>query len=546
MSTRPEQRSTSRAWTQARWLWELGFTLGLLVALMLLLRPGVVFFGYPEGSDWETYISNTAYIWHGDWPEVIYQDWRKPLHAYLVGLLGEPSSYIRGAQLITAVSTMAMVLSAGLMGRALASRSAGVVAALSAAALATLEPASRWVNHYPMLAGTAALALALGAACLLWPRAGWALGAGLFAGLCFAVDGRGLVVPVAVGLLVLGAAFAARATPRRAVAVVLAAAVGLGLATAVDRGLQHRYTPGLLGVADQLGNQRQVILTHYASVGGAPEPLDRACRLSEPGAIDAISLPCALALERENHRRLRAEAAQPPAAFALLLLLALAPGVRGWRDSLGGLAVFGSSAAALVAGMAWVVYWDRYGLQVTLPLVAVVPVALHRLAGWLRRRSLPAQPAWAWSLGAAAAALLLAGLVWPGWPLGARGTPAAGASELHPGGVDGRVQLAAWVRGEVTDEDVIIDCAGSSLFQLLLPRRLQLSRAPWHTPSCRKWSRNPPATAGRVWFVTLEPARGLEDRFGLPPTWMRDQGWELQPVELDAVPGVGRLLVWSR
>ncbi len=545
MSTRPEQHCAARAWTRARWLAELGFALGLSAALLLLLRPGVVFFGFPEGSDWETYISNTAYIWHGDWPEIIYQDWRKPLHAYTVGLLGEPSSYIRGAQLITAASVGAMVLAAGLMGRALASRAAGVVAALSAAALATMEPASRWVNHYPLLAGTAALALGLGAACLRWPRAGWALGAGLFAGLCFAVDGRGLVAALAVAMMVLGAAVHARATPRRAVAVVLAASLGLGLATAVDQGLQHRYTPGLLGVADQLGNQRQVILTHYQSVGGAPEALDRACRLSEPGAIDSLSWRCALALERENHQRLRAEGAQPPVAFALLLLLALAPGPRGWRDSLGGLAVFGGSAAALIAGMAWVVYWDRYGLQLTVPLVAVAPVALHRLAGWSHRRWTSGWPAWVPSLGAAGLALLLATLVWPGWPMGAQGSAMAGA-ERHPGGDDGRLQLAAWVREQATDDDLVIDCAGSSLFQLLLPRRLQVTRAPWHTPSCREWSRRPPPTEGRIWFVTLEPAHGLEDRFGLPPAWMRDQGWELQPVELAPVPGVGRLRIWSR
>jgi hypothetical protein len=327
---------------------------------------------------------------------------------------------------------------------------------------------------------------------------------------------------------------------------VAALGLGLGIVTAVDQGLQRRYTPGLLGVSDQLGNQRQVILTHYASVGGAPEPLDRACRLSEPGAIDAVSPRCAAALARENHRRLRAEGAQPPLAFGLLLLLALVPGTRGWRGSLGGIAVFGSSVVALIAGMAWVVYWDRYGLQVTLPLVAVAPVAMHRLGGWFHRRWAPTQPAWAWSAGAAAVALLLACLVWPGWPLGARVAPAVGAAELHPGGADGRVQLAAWVREDVTEEDVIIDCAGSSLFQLLLPRRLQLTRAPWHTPSCREWSREPPAADGSVWFVTLEPARGLEDRFGLPPAWMRDQGWEQQPVELAPVPGVGRLVVWSR
>jgi len=530
-----------------RWWAESAYGAGLLLALLLLLRQGVVFFGFPEGSDWETYISNTAYIWHGDWPDVIYQDWRKPLHAYLVGLLGEPSSYIWAAQVVTTASVVAMVLAAGLMGRALASRSAGVVSALSVAALTTLEPASRWVNHYPLLAGTGALALAFGAAALRWRHAGWALLAGLFAGLCFAVDSRGLVALVAVGLMVVGALVSLRAKPRRAVALGVAACLGLGLATAVDQGLQRRYTPDLLQLGAQLDDQRQVILDHYAQVGGAPDALAQACRLDEPTAISTLELPCAAALGAENHRRMRAEGAQPPLVFALLLLVALVPGRRGWRDSLGSLAVFGCSAGALAAGMAWVVYWDRYGLQLTVPLAVLAPVALARVAGWVEARWPLGRPGWG-SWAGAAAALLVASLVWPGWPLGAStgAGPAPGASEQHPGGADGRVQLAAWVRANVGPDDRVFDCAGSSLFQLLLPLRLQLSRAPWHTPSCRAWSRVPLPADGRQWFVTLEPSPGMEDRFALPPAWMSAQGWERQPVELAPVPGVGTLHLWGR
>ncbi len=547
MSSPPEHPPAAPTWLQGRWPAELLFGVGLAAAVLVLaLRPGVVFTGFPEGSDWETYISNTAYVWHGDWPGIIYQDWRKPLHAYLVGLLGEGSSYIHGAQLLTAASLVALVLAAGLLGRALASRPAGVVSALSMAALATLEPASRWVNHYPLLAGSAGLAAAFGAACLRWPRGLWALLAMLCAGLCFAVDGRGVVALGMAAPLVVGAAWTLRARPRRAWGLLALAGLGLCLASAVDQGLQRRYTPGLLSVAEQLGNQRQVILTHYDSVGGAPEPLASACGLGEPAALEGLSLACAVALEAENHRRLSAEGALPPLGFGLLLLLALVPGPRGWRDSLGVAAVVGGAVAALAAGMAWVVYWDRYGLQHVVPLVVLVPVGLDRLVRWGWARWRPTDGSGIPAVIAAASALALALLVWPGWSGSDAGSPALGEAERHPGGADGRLELAAWARGRMGPDDLLIDCAGASLFQLLLPQRIPLARAPWHTPSCREWSREPPSVAGQHWFVTLEPPPGTEDRFGLSPAWMRAQGWEEQALELAPVPGQGTLRVWGR
>ena len=179
-------------------------------------------------------------------------------------------------------------------------------------------------------------------------------------------------------------------------------------------------------------------------------------------------------------------------------------------------------------------------------LAALAPVALWRLAQLITARAGARWPGWSRSLTAAASALAVAGLVWPGWPGSEGEVRPTGAQELRSGGEDGRLQLAAWVRAQVGEDDLIIDCAGASLFQLLLPLRLQLLRAPSHTPSCQSWGRAPPSASGRLWFVTLEPAAGHDDRFGLPPAWMAAHGWQPWPLELEPLADGARLRVWSR
>ena len=71
------------------WRRELPFLIACVLACSLLAGPWVEFFGLPCGSDWEVYLDNAAWLWHPEWADVGYTNWRRPLHGWLVGGLGE-------------------------------------------------------------------------------------------------------------------------------------------------------------------------------------------------------------------------------------------------------------------------------------------------------------------------------------------------------------------------------------------------------------------------------------------------------------------------
>ncbi len=517
---------------------ELPFLLGLLAACLLLLRPGVLFFGDPCGSDWATYIENAAALWHPDWPDLGFQDWRKPLHAFGVGLLGESLGYVRGAQWLTLGSTVALVLGAGLLARALGGRGSGVAAALMVALLPSLEQSGRWVNVYPLLAGICALGLGVAALCLRWPRWPVAGATGLLAGLCWAVDLRGGLVGLLVLIVVVLAAWTLRARPRRSLGLLVAAALGVALGWGLDGGLQAKLGQSTRALVEQVEVQARVSLGPRL-----PPEVQAACEgVGEDGLVPRPG--CARKLLPHNQAELEGMGALPPWSWWLLLLPALLPASWGRRSSLGALLLLGGPLAAMLLGMSLVHYPERYVLPQLAPLVVLLPLGLQRLGD-----------AWAARLGrgrplvlVGAAVLATVSFVWPGLPPWTR----APVDHCRADGVrveglaESRQAVLAWTRAGMSPGDLLLDCSGSAFALRLLPQRAAIRDAPPNSATCELWLREPPSAEGSVWLVGL---LGEGDP-RLPPTLLTQEralreGWRpitVQGLETDAVG----LTLWRR
>ncbi len=521
---------------------ELPFVLGCLVACGLLARPGMVFFGQACGSDWPTYLENAARLWHPERTELVYQDWRKPLHALLVGLAGEPLGYVRGAQWLTLVATVATVLGAGLLGRSLGSRTVGVLAALVVALLPSLEQSGRWVNLYPLLAGLGALALGLAAACLRWPR--WELGglAGLAGGLAWACDDRG-VGPLVLSLLaVLAAVVTVRSKGWWAAAILAAALVGAGAGWGLDQGLQAR-----LGLTTR-SLQQQVAVQSEVSMGpNVPVAVRQACapeRLESLGGL-RFGRDCARELLPHNWAELVSFEALPPPWWLLLLLPALLPARWGRRSSAGVALLLGGSAAALVAGMAVVAYPERYALLQLVAMAALLPVGLERLV----ERLVPmGSPRLGGRVALVVAVLVVMGWVWPRfWPVSR--TPAAFCREagIPIAGLEPERQaVLAWMRRSLQPKDLLLDCSNSSFDELALPRRLPLREARPGGDTCSRWVRSPPVVEGTVWLVTTVDQVGLAAMLPESEEELSGLGWTLEPLPEVSEEAGGVLRLWHR
>jgi hypothetical protein len=515
------------------------FLLGCALACALLLRPDVQFFGAPCGSDWSTYLDNAACLWHPDWPELHFQDWRKPLHAALVGLLGEGLGYVRAAQWISLGATALTVLGAGLLGRALGDRGTGAMAAVCMALLPSLEQSARWVNLYPLQAGLGALALGLAAACLRWPR--WGLGAlaGLAGGLTLAADLRGVGVLALVLATVAAAAWIAR--PRGRGLAVLGAALLATLATVtLDRGLQAHTGQATRALSSQLSIQTEV------SIGpNLPPAVREACAATQAsgGAVDRGT--CARALLPHNWRELTASETLPPAGWLLLLPVALLPARWGRRSSLGTALILGGSLAIMLLGMGLVAYPERYALLQLVALVVLLPLAWQRLAERVplpeRWRALPTVVA---TLATAAMALT----IWPGLaPLNRQpwgycreaGTP---TQELH---LD-RMAVIGWTREHAAPQDLLLDCSDSALRTLALPERLRLEMAPLQSDRCAGWVTQPPPVEGRVRMLTMMLPGGQPVMAGTHMLDLQAQGWRRIALPELRGHGQGQLLLWER
>jgi len=443
-------------------------------------------------------------------------------------LLGGGGSYVLAGQILALVGGLGTVLGAGVLGRALATPWAGGLAAIGTALLAVVVDGTWWVNPYPLVGALTALALAAGAWCARWP--GWtpAVLAGLLGGLCLAMDPRGLPVAVALPLL---AVLAPQRWPRRALlaAVVLA---GLGSGWALDRGLQAQHGLALKPMETQLRLQHSEGRGPTMSKAAFARAEAEACAdtMSQDLSIGALLGDCAQARRSLSTRTLGRSGHLPPVLPGLgLLALGLLPLAWGRRRGVVVGLVFLPSLGALLLGMSWVPYVDRYLLPSAALLGCLGPVGLVASGALIARR-------WPrlWALGPTVAALWVL-LVFPGWHPGDVLEPVdhirRRSAEL-PEPLDPRAQLADWAVRTVGPDDLLIDCAELHLRILALPRDLPLWDAPPHDRLCRERIKSPPPVDGALYLVTVHQRGREPDPRLMAPEDVRARGWTELPLEL--------------
>lgn len=539
---RPVPVAASRSLLLREW----PLLLGLAAALLWLLHPGWIRFGYPAGADWDSYLASAAHLWIEP-TAYHYNEWRQPAYPWLIGLIGTELGYVFAGQLLAVLGSLGVVLGAGLLGRALATPAAGGLAALVAASLPVVVDGTIWVNPYPVVGACTALALAAAAWCLRWPHPVPAVVAGLFGGAYLALDPRGLAVAIALPLLVgLGPG-----RPRRR--VLLFALVGLGLlgGWGFDRGLQRAHGLELRPLSSQLELQHEQVRgpgapEHDALMHGA-----EACTREGKQRLGPKALlgECARERRSRNVDYLRERSRiLPPLAAVALLLACLIPARWGWRSSLASALVFLPSAAALWLGFSWVAYVDRYLLPVAALWACLAPVGILRAFGLLARRW-PDRPRLA-LLGPGLAVAWVA-LVPPGLHPGDLLDPAQHIvrrkGEL-PVAVDPRQELADWAAKAIGPDDMVLDCGELRLGIRALPERPEVWDAPPHDRACRKRILDPPEVEGELWLITLHQ-RGREPDPRLPDAeWVARQGWEDVPLGLDIDPEThaGRRAQWLK
>ena len=525
---------------------ELPLIIGLLLALGFLLHPAWFRFGYPHGADWDSYLASAAHLWL-DPVAFRYNEWRQPLYPWLIGLLGGGGSYVGAGQALALLGSVGTVLGAGLLARALATPWAAGLAAVGTATLSVVVDGSWWVNPYPVVGGLTALSLAAAAWCCRWPRVFPALLAGALGGLCLALDPRGLPVALAAPVLV---ALGPGKPSRRGMLVGLVV-LGLAGGWSMDRGLRAHYDLTLRAMGSQLALQHEQVRGPDAPVDGATVTEARACVGSQGQelGVGALVGECAQQRLRLNMSALRGQNHLPPAAPTLLLLaLCALPAAWGRRSSAAAVLVFWPSAAALVAGMSWVPYVDRYLLPSAALLGCLGPVVLVRASSVVARRW-PHRRALGW-LGTASAAAWCS-LVFPGLHPGDVLDPlqhiVRRKGEL-PAPVDARQVLADWAVATVGPDDLLLDCAELHLEILLLPQSISVWDAPPHDPQCRRRMKRPPTVAGSVWLLSLHRRGRNPDPRLVSPVWIDARGWEELPLELEIEPGThaARRARWLR
>ncbi len=529
----PDASPAPRPSPRALLLRELPLILGLLAGLWLLLHPAMLRFGYPHGADWANYLECAGHL-HLD-PELFpYNEWRKPLYPWLVGLLGQLGSYVAAAQWLALGGALCTVLGAGLLARVLAGSWAGGLAALSAGAMSVVVDGSWWVNPYPLVGGVTAVALAAGAWTARWPHPVTALLAGLAGGLAWALDGRGVVVAAAVPLL---AALAPLAPRRRALLVGLAL-LGLAVAPSADRGLVALHDLPQRSLSSQLEMQHSLPRGPYAKSDPAVAAEARACKHSRGPADGLASLwdECAQQRRAVSVRLLRRFGHIPPVLPALgALLLVLLPAGWGRRSSLVAAAVFLPTVAVTALAMSWVPYVERYILPSAVLLACLGPVALLGLVAVLGRRWPGRWVAVTGPLLGLACLLLVFPRMQPGDLLSPLDSIARRKGE-SPDQVDPRELLAGWARDELGPDDLLLDCSELRLDVLFLPAELSIQDGPPQGPWCREQIAAPPEVQGELWLLTRHHRGGVRDSSLPDARWVESRGWREEVLGRDLDP----------
>ena len=509
-----------------RCLRELPLAVGVSVGLLIAWRWGwaFVFDGAAEGYHWDDYLGAAWMVVHRI--DVGYPPFRQPLHGALVGHLGELwGSYTDAGIFWASVGVTALMLAAGLAGRALAGAAAGgAAAALVPMARITLT-APRWSNLYPLLAGTSSLSLAFAAAAARWPSVPLSLAAGAFGGIAWGIDPRGLAFAPAAGLLVaLGAARACGWGRRVALVAAFVLPLSIGPASVEALRLDGIDRPEPV---EQLRYQRKVFL-RWAINGHHDTGMAAACHDEDPRALpslDGFRTDCAREMAAFNFGRALPDHLPVPAPWALAgAALCLLPRER-WRlgQSAETAIFFGVGLAPLLLLCWWMPYPERYLVQLSAALSLIVPVGLARALG-LWARGGRGEVAQALAMGAVAVA------AWRADPT----TRAAETSVQASPHEQMRERVAAAVRSRVGPGEPLLDCA-----DLRTPLRW-LPHSPPSPPMlelddarCVAWVADPGAD-GPAWLLIRDhgPPKG-DDGQSLRP---REAGWtavwRLQDVRL--------------
>jgi hypothetical protein len=462
-----------------------------VVAYSLWSLPTI---SHPLGSDWGHYFTAAEYIWNPV-EGVAYPDFRKPWYGWLLGGLGQFFGYLGAGQLLGKSAVVGMVLTAALLGSALADRWAGLAAAGAVVVMPLAMDGALWVNHYPLLGALVGLAFGSSAAAVRWPGGGWVCLAGLSAGTAYAVDFRGSVaIPVVTVLVLVGSQGLGF---RSVLGRLLLLTVTMAGPLAHDVWLQRTFDVPQLRVEQQLQVQRKGTLEQIRQgiVGG-----DEVRSLCDQERLQAFDLqaswtPCGDALRRSSARRLADMRLIPQPALWFMLVLCLAP--MRWsrsgapRSVIASSAVFGVPFVSVAVGMGWVTYFDRYILPFAVLIAAVAPVGLRRFLGWLPLRSWRGVTAFSVSM-----AFIL--WIWPGWTARSLDSPEAVRSSEYHAGV-----FAQWAQSEVGHGDAVIDCAGLAVDSLLLPRRIDYVRFPPGDAECVSLVERPRAREGRTFLITM-------------------------------------------
>lgn len=480
-----------------RWLHEAPLVIGVLVGWWLLWRFGHSFVldGAVEGYGWEDYLENAWMITHRE--NLGFANFRRPLHGAMLGALGERlGSYPNAGIVISSLSAGGLVLAAGLLARALGGPWAGGAAAAAVVSTRVTLTAGRWANSYTLLAAGSGLSLGLAACVARWPRLWLVALTGIISGIAWGVDSRGLaMLPGAGGLVLLGAWRTGQWWKRVVFPLVFAAGLGVGPWSVQAFWLEDVYRPGPV---EQLRFQRQVSLRWARSSHDAA--LMDACAEEAPDvlpSLQAIQRPCAQQMWRYNtDTKLPEHVPWPVGLVAASLLGVLIPARRreAWLD---GVVAFGGGMASLVAFALWFPYPDRYIIQFCVPLAALLPVAVHRIANHAPQRM---------RLGGLAAGAVAALLC--AWLLDPTGRHQPTKVQVRPYDLM-RTRVAQQVGSSMRDGDAFLDCANLHTATRWLPtvHAPGLPMAKMDADRCIAWLQGP--TGGERHLVLVRPQEVL-------------------------------------